>query len=184
VRVDIVAIAIATVLTSAAVAFCLRAERLTPTIAGDVVLLQYAPWMRCCMWLAGLGFFALWCYTVVPACARATAKEVAPAAMATLLLPLFVGIVCEARVCLKLDGNGVRGRTAFRGYREVAWVDVVQVKFSAALGSWVLRDRRGEIVRVPRYLVGSEAVVTALETKVDERIWRDAVGAWRRLGGR
>lgn len=177
--------AITTVLTGAAVAFCLRAERRAPTITGDVVLLQYAPWMRWFMRVAGLLFFALWSFTVVVALAAdATEKDARLAGMATLLLPLCVGGVCEPRVRLELDGEGVRGRTAFRGYREVAWDAVVQVRFSTASGSWVLRDRRGQTIRVPRYLVGSEAVVTALEAKVDKRIWQDAVGAWRRLRSR
>lgn len=181
---DLVATAITTVLTGAAVAFCLRAERRAPTIAGDVVLLQYAPWMRWFMRVGGLAFFALWCFAVVLAfAADATAKDVRLAAMATLLLPLFVGGVCEPRVRLELDGEGVRGRTAFRGYREVAWADVLRVRFSAASGGWVLRDRRGETIRVSCYLVGSEAVVTALEAKVHERIWQDAVATWRRLRG-
>jgi hypothetical protein len=173
------------VLTSAIVAWCLRAERRAPTIEGDVVVLRYAPWMRWVMRGVGVAFLALAGFLVARAFAvDATDKDVRSAWMALGILPLSLGAFCESRVRLELDGEGVRGLTAFRGHREVAWADVESVRFSGGLAAWVLRDRHGEKIRVARYLVGSESLLKALEARVSQERWADAVAAWRRQSKR
>lgn len=182
---NLVAVAVTTVLTGAAIAFCLRAERKVPRIEGDVIVLRYAAWMRWVMrggailCLAGWGV-ALW-LALAPG---ATEQNVRTAALATIVaVVMSVGGFCEPRVCLEMDAAGIRGQTAFRGRRAIAWADIVAVDFGQKSASWVLRDRTGQVLRVPRYLVGSEAVLAALEAHVDQRIWKGAAETWRRVRG-
>ena len=183
---DPIVTAITTALTGVAIAFCLRAARKAPVVQGEVIVLRYAKWMRWVMRGAAIAFLVFGGVTVGLAFADgATPKDERSAWLALLVaVPFGVGGFCEPRVYLVLDAEGIRGRTAFRGHRAIAWADVVRFGYGVGSGSWVLRDRRGEVLRVPRYLVGSEAVLTALEAHVHPSIWKSAVEKWQKRFGK
>lgn len=69
---------------------------------------------------------------------------------------LGFGVLFEIRVYLTTDSEGIRGRTAFRGYRQVRWDELVIVNYSGGLSTFKMVDGRGNGIRMSRYLVGHE----------------------------
>ena len=61
------------------------------------------------------------------------------------------------------------------------WTGIVTAAVTSAWSkgnNWfVLRDRGGEVLRLSRFLHGWQAMVAALEAKVDPKVWRAAVQA-------
>jgi hypothetical protein len=92
---------------------------------------------------------------------------------------LAVACVLEARVALQFDERGIRGRTAFRGHREIEWQAVVGVRWSPLYQWFVLRDREGRTLRVSRFLRGHEAALTALQTFAPEGVGHEALARFR-----
>lgn len=95
-----------------------------------------------------------------------------------LLLLLALAAVRETRVRLAFDDEGIGGRTAWRGHRQVRWDAIVEVRWSNA-GYWLyLRDRQGEVLRVSAWLQGFPAVVEALRSHVAPERSRHALERW------
>ncbi|HEX5052864.1 MAG TPA: hypothetical protein VFZ65_13900 [Planctomycetota bacterium] len=152
---------------------------------GDAVLLAYSKVQRTVLAVAWLLCVAGCVALLWPIVGGApTAEELRRAAVAGPLAIVF-GVVtfAEGRVRLVMDGVGLRGRTAFRGLRQVAWAEVVEVRYSF-LGHWFLvRDRAGEKLRVPCFLHGMNAFITALRAKLpQQRVAKAIAGYKKRVG--
>lgn len=160
-----------------------RSAGRTPPVENGVVVLRHSKALRailaCGVLLgAALSAFFVWrCLDVFEPRRFACAILGAP-----LLLGLAVGACFEFRVRFEIDGDGIRGRTAFRGWRAIAWADLVDVQFSRRWECLVLHDRHGEVLRVHRVLEGSDRIAAILEEKLPEEVWRHAVAEWRKVG--
>lgn len=151
-----------------------------PELGDGVVVLRYPR-----IWRAFLGFGALFFVGVSMAVGwewmgdrsdliGSTSAIVCSAVAAVAVLRL-------AGVRFELDERGIRGRGAFGRRREILWTDLVRVRHSSGWNAWVLHDRHGAILRVSRDLVGSDRLVTTIESKLPEPVWRDAVTSLRRF---
>ena len=78
--------------------------------------------------------------------------------LADLGLPAAPMEYAEARAFFRADpndrdGDGISGRTAFRGYRHMPWSRIVDSRF-CLIGWLTLRARDGTVLRVPRMVRG------------------------------
>lgn len=127
-----------------------------PEVRDGAVRMSYPLAMKAFAWFAALLFF------VVSAAILREALQDDPNPRAVRLawfgVPLMTALgtimLCEIRVVLAADGQGIRGRTAFRGHRELRWQDVVEVQYWPTAQWLLLRDDRGETLRVPRFVRG------------------------------
>jgi hypothetical protein len=102
-------------------------------------------------------------------------------------LPIFAAffVLCAVlifmlRVTLQVDREGIRGMTAFRGERNIAWRDVAAVKWSPFNKWLVIVDRQGSKLCVSILMQGHQAAVMALRQHVPEPVWSKAVAAWEK----
>ena len=80
----------------------------------------------------------------------------------------------ELRLRFELDEAGMRYRTKWRGWRELAWQDLRSVRYLQSKAAFELVGRDGERVRVQRWLVGHRALVDALGALpelADDALW-------------
>lgn len=103
-----------------------------------------------------------------------------------VLLALIVAAARELRVRLVFDEHGVRGQTAWRGEREIAWNDVVSARWSG-VGYWLRLDAGdGEVLRISGWLQGTEHLIAVLEAKAPPCAGPSiakAIAGWRRRPG-
>lgn len=177
--------AVATALTLAVTGGLVHfaASRL-PHREGDHVVLRYTGWMRA-GGLFGIAFFAgliVMCAALVFVDGDARSWRLAVFGI-PLFTVLLVAAVGEMRIHLALDGDGIRGRTAFRGHRAIAWNDITEVKWNGVGCWWRLRDRHGTTLRISGWLPGQTLVVRMLQTSLPDAVWADAVAAWSGRAG-
>lgn len=151
-----------------------------PQQIDGAALLRLPKPMRVVCWVA-IAFFAsllvglaiaLWIDASDPKLVRAAWLGV------PLVAILTIGALCELRVRLTFDDEGIGGQTAFRGMRRVAWRDIIDVRWSNA-GYWLrLQDRHGEVLRVSAWLQGHQLVVGKLKEHVPASTWKRAVDGW------
>jgi hypothetical protein len=146
-----------------------------PLVKNGKVVLRYPLVMRWFLGGAGVFFAAL-----LTASWGLMANHATTWLGTVILGPLGLFCLCEMRVRIELDAQGIAGRTAFRGYRAMTWCSVENVGFSHNFSWFALRDRRGGTLRVSTMLQGHRVFVAALETHVPESIWHHAVAQWRR----
>lgn len=170
-------------LTAAVLAYLVKLAARPPDVQGDVLVLRYPRVLSVIVWVGivvfGGGAIAV-SIPLVMGTASAKDERTAVFALPTCLVFLagFVAGLREMRVTLHVDREGIRGRTAFRGHRSIAWREVAEVKWAPANKWLVLVDRSGNKLRVSILLRGHEAVVMALREHVPEPVWRKAVAAW------
>ena len=157
------------------------ARRDAPIVEGAVVL-RYPLALRILLWFAGGLFFGAAVAVGVAVALGAADAKLQRVAWLFVPMGLLLGPagLLEPRVCLQLDGDGIRGRTAWRGRRAIAWSEIAEVRWSTLNNAFVLRARNGAKLSVSRFLQGHEAVVAALEAKVPEPLWRRAVDRYAR----
>lgn len=159
-----------------------RSARQPPVVTGDAIVLRYPRGLRWFLWFSAVLMLGMLAWLVFEVASED--RDPGIVRLAWFGIPLFgvLGAVSlrEPRVRLEIDGDGIRGETAFRGRRELAWRDLASVRYSPTWNWFVLRDRDGRLLRVSPFLRGSEALFAALEAKVPDRIWSEALGAWRR----
>lgn len=180
--IDIVGSLVGTVVATGLLALSLRQARRYPALREGVVVLRYPRVMRGFLAAGALLFAAASVVFLWPVVAgTATAQDTRRAMVAVPFLMLLAAWAwCEMRVRLEVDGDGIRGRTAFRGHRATTWKDLVEVRYSSGSNWFVLRDCHGEKLHVSRFLRGWEVVVAYLEAKVPVEAWRLAVNDARR----
>ena len=168
-------------MTAAVVIAFARTALRPPAIVDGTVTIRYPLPVRLFL-LTGVVFFtvlsvgALW-----PLLAgAATAKQVRDAWAVLVFLPFAAVLCAELRVRLDLDLVGIRGQTAYRGRRAIAWADVVAVRWSRFHKWFVLVDRHGTKVRISRFMHGHQAVSAMLRETVPAPVWEKAVAAWER----
>lgn len=153
-----------------------------PEVVGGTVTLRYLRALRIVLWVGLVLFAALSVGVLWPFLAGNTTEKDARTLALGLPVGLVLGAGCaaELRVALELDLEGIRGRTAFRGRRAIAWADVTAVKWSPSNHWFVVVDRRGEKIRVSRFLRGHTALLSLLREKVAPAIWEKAVAAYEK----
>jgi hypothetical protein len=154
----------------------------TPEAHQGTTVLQLPKIMRLLVWF-GMAFLAavlavgIWSLIAGSAAPK---DERAMWLFGPFVLVLVVVAFREMRVHLELDEEGIRGRTAFRGQRAIAWRDVIAVSWSNS-GYWFkLTDRQGETLRVSAWLQGHKLVVEKLRQHVQESAWDRAIQQWQR----
>jgi hypothetical protein len=150
-----------------------------PHREGDHIVLRYTGWMFVVGIVAIVFAGALVALCTALVFAKGDARSLRLAALGIpFFTALLVASVAEMRVHLALDGDGIRGRTAFRGQREIAWKDVTEVTWNGGCQWWRLRDRHGNTLRISGWLPGQAIVVRMLQECVPRDVWADAVAAW------
>ncbi|MCR9244924.1 MAG: hypothetical protein NXI31_07820 [bacterium] len=173
---------VATLLTAAAFAWLLRDALRPPEVrrdgfGGGAVLIRPSPALRALLVGATLLFlvaFAAFVWLLVVEEADAKLQRVAWFAM-PLFVVLGVGCALEARVRFWLDGDGIRGQTAIRGWREVRWGEVGEVEFERRSKCLRLRERGGDTIKVSCLHRGHNHVFDVLMAKVPEKVWSGAL---------
>lgn len=165
-----------------AMAALTRAARRPPVLNGDRLLLRYPVAARWLFWCGALLMVVCLAGEVRPFIAGTAGPFQARtlALAATMTVVFLVAAWREGGLWLEVDGVGIGGRTAFRGQRRVAWRDLVEVRWHRRFQHFVLIDRSGQRLRVPRLLQGHAVVPMMLREHVPEPQWRDAVARWRR----
>ena len=168
---------VSSLVTAAILALLLRSANRPPKLAGDAVEIGPSPAARVLLILASLlllGMAGLFVVLVLTGNADQKLTRVA-----WFAVPMFTGLgvptLLEARVRLWMDRDGLRGRTAFRGWRELLWQDIESVRYSKGLSCIVLRDNRGQTIRVSRMHRGHNYVFDVLAAKVPQAKWEAAL---------
>ncbi|HZN42079.1 MAG TPA: hypothetical protein VFD82_24990 [Planctomycetota bacterium] len=168
---------VSSLVTAAILAWLLRSGNRSPKLAGDAVEIGPSPGGRALLIFAGLVLLAMaGLFVALVLTGNADPKLTK---ISWLAVPMFVGLgvptLLEARVRLWMDSEGLRGRTAFRGWREVLWQDIENVRYSKTTSCIVLRDHRGETIRVSRMHRGHNCVFDVLAAKVPQAKWEQAL---------
>lgn len=164
------------VATGALMAWFLRKAEAPPEVEGGAVQLRYPRVIRILAKICGVVF-------LVMAAGLAIAVAIDPAddklrRVSWLAIPMFAVLgsvtLFETRVHLQADEQGMRGRTAFRGHREIRWDELVIVYYSGGLSTFKLVDRSGNCLRMSRYLRGHQQIVDLLR-KLPKRVAGKAI---------
>lgn len=174
-----------TAITTAAVGIMMgllmRAARKPPEVVGEAIQLRYPKMLRVFMTVVGGVFAAAASAMLLAALLGEGDEELFQ--LAWVCVPMFglLGLVTlfEVRVNLSADGEGIRGRTSFRGYREVRWDELLSVSYSGSLNAFKLVDREGHCVRMSRFLVGHELIVELMRVKLSDRVIGKAIDQYR-----
>jgi hypothetical protein len=174
-----------TAVATALIGWMLWLARRDPRIEEGVIVLRYPLPMRVFLWVAGSLALLVVGWMVTDLLSGTPDPIIAQHVWWMLPVFAFMAVVAlvEPRVQLKLDGDGIRGQTAYRGRRELAWQDLVCVRWSLYNNWFVSRDRHGETLRISRFLHGHEALPAMLERTVAEKVWKAAVRGYQQSGG-
>ena len=172
---------ISMLVTGALIAWFMRAAARPPAVEGEAIQLRYPKSMRVFMAIAG-SLFAAASLGIAIAVALGEGDDKL-FRISWICVPLFgamgFGALFELRVNLLADGEGIRGQTAFRGFREVRWDELVIVYYSGGLNTFKLVDRNGACLCMSRYLVGHELIVELMRQQLPKRVVGKAIDNYR-----
>lgn len=167
---------VSSLVTAAVLAWLLRSGNRPPKLAGDAVEIGPSPGGRALLIFSGLVLLAMAGLCVALVVTGNADQELT--LLSWFAVPMAVGIgvptLLEARVRLWMDSEGLRGRTAFRGWRELLWQDIESVRYAKTWSYIVLRNHRGETIRVSRMHRGHNYVFDVLAAKVPREKWEQA----------
>lgn len=177
----IVSTAATMLLTGALIGWFMRAASKPPQVEGEAIQLRYPKAMRIFMTAAGLlcAVFAIGIVVMI-ALGEADDELIRIAWIGVPMMGLLgFASLFEVRVRLSADGDGIRGRTAFRGYRELRWDELAIVKYSGGLSTFKMVDRAGNCLRMSRYLTGHELIVELMQRQLPKKVVGKAIDNYR-----
>ncbi len=173
----IIGIAATTIISGALCLAMIRGGLQPPVLVGESYEIGPSPIVRWFAIGAGvllLGFVALCLGLIIAGEADEELQRIAWIAV-PMLAALGIAALCESRVRLWMDRDGIRGRTAFRGRRGVRWDELEKVSYSNTSSCLVLRDRHGEKLRVSTLHRGHNYLFDVLIAKVPEEVWAEGL---------
>ena len=173
---------ITTILTTALLTWLLRSAHRAPEIEDGVVVLRYPRAFRIGVLFAGVVLVGLAVLPVALILAGEGDDKLVRVTWFSTPLMLLLGVPCffEGRVELRVDAEKIEGQTAFPGERSIRFEDIVDVRWSGALGWFKLTAKDGSCPRISRLLRGYDAVIFALREKVAPGVGDRALERWVR----
>ena len=143
---------ITTILTTALLTWLLRSAHRAPEIEDGVVVLRYPRAFRIGVLFAGVVLVGLAVLPVALILAGEGDDKLVRVTWFSTPLMLLLGVPCffEGRVELRVDAEKIEGQTAFRGERSIRFEDIVDVRWSGALGWFKLTAKDGSCLRISR----------------------------------
>lgn len=154
------------------------AER-APRVDGDRLVVTHARVYR-------VLFGVVACVVVVVAtcivCMAASCPEEVPQFVCFVMLVVGVGLLCLAvtifasqRVRLEFDRRGLRGRTSWRGYREIPWHEISAIRYSTRTKYLTVVGAGGAAIVACAVMPGFHLLLAQLRERVGAGICDPAV---------
>lgn len=173
--------AITTFVVGIVMALFMRAASKPAEIVGEAIQLRYPKAIRVFLTIVGWIFATASMAMLLAVALREGDEELIQLSWGCV--PMFgllgFGTLFEVRVHLRADGEGIRGRTSFRGFREVRWDELLSVSYSSGLSMFKLVDRESNCVRMSRFLVGHELIVELMRVKLSDRVIGKSIDTYR-----
>lgn len=173
---------VSTIVATALITWLLRSAHKNPDVEDGAVVLRYPRAFRIGLVAAGLLFVALAVIPIAMILAGEGDEKLVRVTWFSAPLMLLLGVPCffERRVELRVDAEKIHGQTGFRGVRGMRFDDIVDVRWSGALGWFKLIAKDGSCLRISRMLRGYDTVILALKEKVAPGVADRALQGWVR----